>query len=190
MEWNRIAVVSGLPRSGTSLMMQMLVAGGLPALTDGIRQRDESNPRGYYELEAVKRTKRDPTWLDGAVGKCVKVVSVLLYDLPPDRRYKVVFMARPLDEVLASQAAMLKARGVRDKLDDTEMRRHFESHLAKLEKWLAGRANYEVMRCEYGAVLAEPATQAARVQTFLGADLDTTAMAAAVDLGLHRQQHS
>ena len=97
-----ITIVSGLPRSGTSLMMQMLEAGGMPVLTDGIRDADEDNPRGYYELEAVKRTKDDPAWLHGAPGKVVKMIYLLLYDLPTTYNYRIIFMRRPLSEVVAS----------------------------------------------------------------------------------------
>ena len=105
-----ITIVSGLPRCGTSLMMQMIDAGGLRALTDEARAPDEDNPRGYYELEAVKRTNQDPSWLDAAGGKVVKMAYLLLYDLPADRSYRVVFMKRDLREVVQSQAAMLARR--------------------------------------------------------------------------------
>jgi len=105
-----IYVVSGLPRSGTSLMMRMLDAGGVPAVTDRIRTADDDNPRGYFELEAVKRTKQDPSWLDDAPGKAVKVISQLLCELPPDRAYKVIVMRRKLGEVSAAQKTMLEGR--------------------------------------------------------------------------------
>ena len=105
-----VTLVSGLPRSGTSMMMQMLHAGGIPAVTDNIRLADKDNERGYYELEAVKRTKDDASWLRDAPGKAVKVIYLLLYDLPTDYTYRVIFMNRNLDEVLASQRAMLERR--------------------------------------------------------------------------------
>ena len=97
-----VTVVAGLPRSGTSMMMSMLEAGGIPLLTDGVRTADRDNPRGYYELEAVKQTDRDPSWLDDAPGKAVKVISQLLPELPPQHRYRAIFVRRNLDEVLAS----------------------------------------------------------------------------------------
>src|SRR5262249_30630691 len=102
-----IIIVSGLPRSGTSLMMQMLDGGGVPVLTDNIRAADTDNPRGYYEFEPVKATKRDATWLPAARGKAVKMVSQLLYHLPPGETYRVLFLERDLEEVLASQEKML-----------------------------------------------------------------------------------
>ena len=108
-----IVVVSGLPRSGTSMAMKMLAAGGMPILTDGIRQADESNPRGYYELETVKElhTQQDTAWLADAKGKAVKVVSFLLTWLPEGYNYRVVFMQRDLREVIASETTMLLKRG-------------------------------------------------------------------------------
>src|SRR5262245_3326165 len=102
-----ITIVSGLPRSGTSLMMQIIKAGGLPALTDEVRAEDEDNPRGYLEFERVKKLRQDQAWLNDARGKAVKMVHLLLYDLPQDRQYQVVFMRRDLREVLASQKRML-----------------------------------------------------------------------------------
>src|SRR5208282_6104712 len=101
-----VVIVTGLPRSGTSLLMQMLCAGGLPVLTDGVRKADEDNPYGFYELEAVKRTKSDASWLSGATGRVVKMVYRLLYDLPPNRHYRVVFVRRRMEEILASQRTM------------------------------------------------------------------------------------
>jgi len=202
-----IIIVSGLPRSGTSLMMQMLEAGGLAALTDGIRRSDASNPKGYYELEAVKQTRENAAWLDQAGGKCVKMISMLLYDLPPTRKYKIVFMARAMEEVLASQAAMMeklagdpfasfgrklrqqKVDGAVDKgPTDAEMRRYYEIHLQKLEKWLKEQGNIEVKYCEHKLVLERPEQQAREIQQFLGVDLDIAKMAAAVDSSLYRQR--
>ena len=106
-----VIIVSGLPRSGTSMMMQMLEAGGIEILSDGERQADDDNPKGYYELEAVKKTKDDASWVETATGKAVKMISQLMLDLPLDREYRVIFMRRDLQEILASQAKMLARRG-------------------------------------------------------------------------------
>src|SRR5437660_12828449 len=108
---SEIIIVSGLPRSGTSLMMQMLENGGVPVVTDHIRTADTDNPRGYYEFEQVKKIKQDASWLPATRGKAVKMVSQLLYDLPTSERYKIIFMERDLDEVLASQEKMLERLG-------------------------------------------------------------------------------
>ena len=105
---SEIIIVSGLPRCGTSLMMQMLVQGGFEAVTDHIRTADTDNPRGYYELEKVKKIKEDASWLPETRGKVVKMVSQLLFDLPASERYRVIFMQRDLDEMLASQEKMLE----------------------------------------------------------------------------------
>ena len=106
-----IIVVSGLPRSGTSLMMQMLAAGGVEVVTDHVRTADTDNPRGYYEFELVKKIKQDASWLPEARGKAVKMVSQLLYDLPAGEKYRIIFLERDLDEVLVSQEKMLERLG-------------------------------------------------------------------------------
>ncbi|HYH50718.1 MAG TPA: sulfotransferase family protein, partial [Acidimicrobiia bacterium] len=111
MRDDEIGIVSGLPRCGTSMMMAMLAAGGLPLLVDNVREADEDNPRGYYEFEAVKHMKEDTSWLADAGGKVVKMVSALLTDLPGGHPYRVVFMERNMAEILASQRTMLSRQG-------------------------------------------------------------------------------
>jgi hypothetical protein len=106
-----LTIVSGLPRSGTSMMMRMLDAGGIPALTDHIRAADASNPNGYYEYEPIKKTKEDPSWLPAAIGMAVKMVHVLLLDLPLTCAYRVVFMQRDIEEIIESQNRMLERLG-------------------------------------------------------------------------------
>src|SRR5829696_9769493 len=136
-----VIVVSGLPRSGTSLMMNMLQAGGLPIVTDEQRTADDDNPKGYFELERVKQlTKGDVAWVEGAHGKAVKVISALLEHLPPSSSYKILFMRRRLPEVLASQKKMLERRGEpTDKVPDEMMASLFERHLQKIEAWMASQ---------------------------------------------------
>jgi hypothetical protein len=182
-----IVIVSGLPRSGTSLMMQMLDRGGLGILTDGIRAADTDNPKGYYELEAVKRTKQDPSWLDGAAGKGVKMVSLLLYDLPATWRYRVIFMERAMEEVLASQRKMLEHLG-RDPGRDDETRRFFALHLEKLRGWLSKQSHFAVLPVSHNQLLAQPLIEAQRVSRFLGETLDAAKMASVVDLSLYRNR--
>jgi Sulfotransferase domain len=185
-----VYVVSGLPRSGTSLMMQMLKAGGLEVVSDGQRAADDDNPRGYLELEQVKRTKEDPSWLTAAEGKAVKVVSQLLQDLPADRRYKVLFMRRALDEVLISQKKMLARRGEPSGAADQEMKEIFIRHLEEIETFLARAAHIETMFVNYGRLLESPRPLIERVTKFLGLDLDIDAMAGAVDPNLFRSRPS
>ncbi len=188
MERPTITVVSGLPRSGTSLMMQMLEAGGLPALTDNLRTADPDNPKGYYELAAVKQLERDSSWIASAVGKVIKVVAPLLRHLPADHCYKIVFMQRDLEEVLASQRQMLERRGRPVPNEDEAMAAAFRRHLVELEAWLAQQPNIQVLYTVYGALLDQPAVECNRVNAFFGGVLDTVAMAQVIDQALHRQQ--
>jgi hypothetical protein len=184
---NEIIIVSGLPRSGTSLMMQMLESGGMAILTDHVRAADVDNPKGYYELEAVKRTKEDPSWLSQARGKAVKMISMLLYGLPPTERYRIIFMERDLDEVLASQRKMLARRAEAPGSDD-DMRRSFTIHLDKLRDWLCRQKHIGVLPVSYNNLLAEPMFVVQRVNRFLDDQLDTARMASVVDSSLYRNR--
>ncbi len=181
-----IVVVSGLPRSGTSMMMRMLAAGGVPLFTDGVRGADADNPLGYFEHEAVKRLREDASWAPGAAGKAVKVVSALLPALPEGFQYRVILMRRPLEEVLASQRRMLGRRGAPAADDDARMEALFGRHLAETERWLAARPGVRSLAVDYPEALAAPADTARRVAAFLGGGLDAAAMAAAVDPALRR----
>jgi hypothetical protein len=184
-----VTIVSGLPRSGTSMMLRMLIAGGLPILTDGVRGADEDNPHGYLEWEAVKSLQRDASWVTAARGKGVKVIYYFLRDLPRDCQYRVIFMRRDLGEVLASQAAMLRRRGVAENgPDDARMKRLFESELKEIDEWLASQPAFSVLNVDYAAVLADPLAQAERVASFLGGGLDCPAMATKVDPALYRSR--
>src|SRR5690348_9725375 len=121
---SEITIVSGLPRSGTSLMMQMLDKGGLEVVTDNIRIADRDNPRGYYEFEKVKTIKRDTSWLPQTRGKAFKMISQLLYDLPSSEKYRIIFMERDMDEMLVSQEKMLERLG-REAVPREEMKRAY-----------------------------------------------------------------
>jgi hypothetical protein len=105
-----LVVVTGLPRSGTSMLMQMLAAGGMRFLSDGLREADEDNPRGYLEFEPVKNLLKDSKWLFEGAGKAVKIVAPLLAALPPGLACRVILSERDLDEVLDSQERMLVRR--------------------------------------------------------------------------------
>lgn len=187
-----ITVVSGLPRSGTSMMMKMLEAGGIPPITDELREADEDNPKGYYEFERVKQMDQgDTTWVVEARGKVVKVISALLKHLPPGEQYRVVFVRRNMPEILASQRKMLVRRGEDpDKMDDTQMAMLFEKHLKQIDEWLMAQPNFRVLYVHYSDVLADPRPHIAKINEFLGGNLNPAAMAETVDPELYRNRQS
>jgi hypothetical protein len=184
-----ITIVSGLPRSGTSLMMQMLVAGGMTALSDGERQADIDNPKGYLEWERIKQLPKDPTLIAEAEGKVVKVISQLLLSLPLTYVYRIVFMQRPLAEVLKSQEQMLQRRGTADtSVEASAMTRAFQNHLYEVNTWLNGKPNFEVLRVQYHHLLNEGHETCQRISTFLNLPLNMEAMLAQVDQSLYRNR--
>ena len=184
-----ITIVSGLPRSGTSLMMQMLDAGGLPVLSDGERQADSDNPKGYLEWERIKQLPKDPSVIAEAEGKVVKVISQLILLLPSDHEYRIVFMQRPLPEVLKSQDEMLRRRGNSDSNSDTSaIEEAFQRHLIEVNRWLAGKGNVQVSRVHYHRVLREPKAVAEEIAAFLQVALDIEAMVGQVDGSLYRNR--
>jgi len=185
-----VIVVSGLPRSGTSLMMSMLQAGGVRIVTDAQRIADDDNPKGYFELERVKQLSRgDVDWVDDAHGKAVKVISALLEHLPASSSYKVLFMRRRLPEVLASQRKMLERRGEpTDAVPDAMMASLFQKHLQKIEAWLAAQPNVSVLYVPYHELAECPERQIDEIIAFLGVPLDRAEMLAAVDPSLYRNR--
>lgn len=189
---DEMVIVSGLPRSGTSMMMQMLDAAGIQVLSDGERDADESNPRGYFEHEKVKQLARDNSWLSDSDGTALKVIAQLLPSLPMSRRYRVIFMERDLREILASQRAMLErlgkqgAKSAGDKLADTYMR-HIETVRTILKRHTD---QVSVLSINYGEATGDPAAVAAKVNSFLGGALDESAMARRVSPALHNQRHA
>jgi len=188
----RIVVVSGLPRSGTSMMMKMIEAGGIPVLTDHEREADEDNPKGYFEYERVKQLKEgDDAWLPMAKGRVVKVIGALLTQLPPTYEYDVIFMHRAMPEILASQRQMLIRRGENpDKVEDEEIAALFEKHLAQVIGWAKKQKNVRMIEVDYNATLKNAAPTIKKVNNFLGGQLDTAAMSAVVDPKLYRQRKS
>jgi hypothetical protein len=184
-----ITIVSGLPRSGTSLMMQMLAAGGLPVLSDGERAADVDNPRGYLEWERIKQLPQDPGCIAEAEGKVVKVISRLLLSLPAEHEYRIVFMQRPLPEVLASQDEMLRHRGTFKPGANPEfISQAFERHLREVYAWLDRRPVASVSRISYHRVLSEPRAAAEELAEFLRTTLDVEAMVRQVDPSLYRNR--
>ena len=171
------------------MMMRMLAAGGLDLLTDGERNADDDNPRGYYEYAPVKRLAKDSSWVSQAQGKVVKIISRLLFELPPQFTYDVVFMQRDLAEVLASQEVMLERMGTAvTESEQAQLRLRFDRHLVELEEWLARQSNFRVLHTQFASVHAGAADEAGRVRDFIGADVDVEAMARAVDETLYRQR--
>jgi hypothetical protein len=182
-----IIIVSGLPRSGTSLMMQMLDSGGIPVLTDRVRSADTDNPRGYYEFERVKKTKQDPSWLPEARGQAVKMVSQLLYDLPAGERYRVIFMERDLDEVLRSQEKMLARLG-QPAAPREQMKPAYLLHLERLLAWLRQQPHFTVLQVSYRTLVEQPRAQAERVCGFLAGRPEVEGMIRSVDPLLYRNR--
>ena len=185
-----VTIVSGLPRSGTSMMMMMLEAGGIAPLTDSIRTADDDNPKGYYEFERVKKIKEDTAWLDDAKGKVVKMISQLLLDLPEGYTYKIIFMRRAIGEILASQKQMLIRRGTfkEDGVDDAQMGAMLCKHVDMVLSKIASMAKAELIEVDYNALLAGDTESVGRINALLGGDLNTDAMAAVIDKSLYRQR--
>jgi len=184
-----ITIVSGLPRSGTSLMMQMLVAGGMPALSDGERKADTDNPRGYLEWERIKQLPKEPALIAEAEGRVVKVISQLLLSLPDGHEYRIVFMQRPLPEVLKSQDEMLRRRGTYEGGgDNSPIEEAFQRHLIEVNRWMNNKPNVQVLRVHYHRALREPQPTAQAVADFLQAKLNVEAMTREVDQSLYRNR--
>lgn len=185
-----ITVVSGLPRSGTSMMMKMLEAGGIPPLTDELRTADVDNPEGYYEFERVKQLdKGDTAWLPDAQGKVVKVISALLKHLPPGYEYRVVFMRRRIEEVLASQKKMLIHRGeATDAVSDEELAQLYRKHLAHVDAWLNNQPHVKVLNINYNTMLKDPEAELPTILAFFDHKLDHDKMLEVVKPELYRNR--
>lgn len=186
-----IIVVSGLPRSGTSMMMKILAEGGLPVVTDELRTADADNPNGYFELETVKQmSSGNVTWLSNAGGKVVKVISALLEYLPPEYSYKVIFMEREIQEILASQQKMLARRNETSQIDDAEMDAKFRQHLSVVKPWLARQPNMDLLYVNYNALMSDPEPQCKRVVEFIHAPLNLSRMLEVPNAALYRNRAS
>jgi len=184
-----IIVVSGLPRSGTSMMMKMLAEGGLSTVTDSIRIADEDNPNGYFEFEPVKKlVEGQDKWLEGAGGKTVKVISALLEHLPSRHQYKVLFMEREIKEILASQQKMLHRRGESPASTDDEMEAQFRQHLAATKYWLARQPNMDVLYVDYNRLMGQPDAYGQAIADFIGLPVDVSRMLGVPNEGLYRNR--
>jgi hypothetical protein len=185
-----IVVVSGLPRSGTSLAMQMLQAGGIGLCTDSVRSADEDNPRGYFESETIKRLREGEVDLACAAGQAVKVVSPLLCALPAKFEYRVVFMVRNLWEVLQSQRRMLINRNAtqRQDADDTRMGELYADHLRHTLRWIKLQSNMRILVLSHRRTIQAPLSTASRLAIFLNTPMEISQMIAVVDQNLYRQR--
>lgn len=185
-----IVVVSGLPRSGTSMAMKMLEAGGVHPVQDGIRTADEDNPKGYYEHERVKdlHKETDRSWLVASRGKAIKIISFLLSHMPESNNYKIIFMRRDLNEVLASQSKMLERRGESNDTGDDQMTQVYKDHLWKVNRLLKRRKDFDTLDLEYRGVLQDPQSAAEAISQFLGRDMDVEKMVSVVDKNLYRNR--
>ena len=185
-----VTVVSGLPRSGTSMMMKMLEAGGIAPLTDKIRTADDDNPKGYFEFERVKKMPDgDTAWVGDAQGKAVKVIAALLEYLPQEYTYKVLFMRRSMDEILASQKQMLiRSEKPTDEISDEKLAKLYSKHLVKVESWVSQQPNILVFDVDYNDLMQNPEPYPTKIRRFLGVEMDTDEMSGVVDPALYRQR--
>jgi hypothetical protein len=185
-----IVVVSGLPRSGTSMVMGMLEGGGLSLLKDGIRKADDDNPKGYYEFERVKKLREgDFDWLPEARGKAVKIISYLLFCLPETYAYRVIFVRRKLPEIIASQRKMLIRRGEDpDKVSEGELTTVLGKHLSQVDAWIEDRAHMVRIDIDYNQMIQDPHEGIERLNAFLGGSLELGKMAQVIDTDLYRQR--
>ena len=184
-----IVVVSGLPRSGTSMAMKMLEAGGLSVVTDGLRAADEDNPKGYYEDERVKDLYRegDKAWLRESRGKVIKIISFLLKSLPSDNNYKVLFMHRNLKEIVASQNKMLARRGEKNDTPDERAVALLDEQVRDARFFLR-RPQFDVLELNYREILDAPGPVAVKMAAFVGGPLDVEKMKQVVDVQLYRNR--
>jgi hypothetical protein len=185
-----IVIVSGLPRSGTSMVMKMLEAGGVTVLTDHERRADEDNPEGYFEHERVKELDKtaDKSWVREARGKALKVISHLIKELPPDNYYRIILARRDLKEVVASQNIMLARRGQPNPVADGEAEELYRKHLLHVTMHIDGQQNMELLTVHYREIVRDPVKCAGEINRFLGGGLDAVAMARAVDPRLYRNR--
>jgi hypothetical protein len=171
------------------MMMAMLQAGGLPLLTDGIRTANIDNPNGYFEYEPVKRVGTESSWLTEARGKAVKMVYKLLYDLPRGHDYRVILMNRDLEEVVASQNAMLAHHGqATGAINERDLVHVFHKHLESLRSWLTAREEFSLLELSYNDIICDPQRAAEDISRFLGHDLNIQAMVGVLDPALYRQR--
>ena len=182
---NTIIVVSGLPRSGTSLMMQILQKAGIPLLTDEKRRADVNNPRGYFEYQPVKKLKEDNSWLHRARGKALKIVSPLLVYLPDAFHYQIIFMQRSLDEIIASQNKMLNSRAI-PPTPSQRLRNYLANHLLQINTYLSNKKNISVLKIDFKTLIDQPETELAKLSEFLGHPFNHETIKSVIQRDLYR----
>lgn len=184
-----IVVVSGIPRSGTSLMMNMLGRAGLPLLTDETRGADESNPEGYFELAAVRKTQEDNAWVSRAQGHAVKVIHRILPALPEVYRYRVILMHRPVAEVVQSQDRMLARLGADpSQLPEGRIEAIFKEQHEQTRALLEQEAHFDWIEVEYPELVEAPVRGAEQVIRFLELSAEPADVATAIDARLYRER--
>jgi len=189
MDHDKIIIVSGLPRSGTSMMMEMLEKGGLEVLTDEVRKPDEDNPKGYYEYERVKQLPEDTDWLNKAKGKAVKVLGELIKHLPDNYEYNIVFMERNLEEIIESQTKMLKRKGKDpEDISKEELRETFKNYRKILKKQISSNPGMEVIYVDYNDIMSHPEPVIESISAFFDGELDTDEMLSVIDEELYRNR--
>jgi hypothetical protein len=170
-------------------MMQMLASGGLVPLTDEIRHPDADNPRGYFEWERTKQLAANPGAIAEAEGKVVKVISSLLMHLPQNHEYRIVFLRRPLAQVVASQAKMIHRLGNGGpRASAGAMQGALETHLRAVTVWLGERSSMAIHWVDYPSLISNPLKHAGEVAAFLGGTLCVERMIAQVDPLLFRNR--
>jgi predicted AlkP superfamily phosphohydrolase/phosphomutase/tetratricopeptide (TPR) repeat protein len=180
-----VIIVSGLPRSGTSMMMQILEAGGIEVFTDEIRQPDQNNPKGYFEYEKTKSLAKDNTWVQEAEGQALKVIAHLLPYLPNNLKYKVIFMQRDMKEVIRSQQKMI------NKNIDTfpvAIAQAFEKEVEKVMAWARKEPDVDLLVLNYSEIIANPETEVKKISSFLNVYLDENEMISVIDPTLYRNK--
>ena len=188
LQQSKIFIVSGLPRSGTSLMMKILEVGGIPVVMDNVRKPDPDNPKGYYEYESVKKIKEDASWLRNTRGKAIKIISMLLPELPACEFYKIIFMERNIDEILRSQQKMLKRKNIELDTDNSKMAELFNRHLQIIHRWLKKQTNIDVLIVNYNRLISLPDIEIDRIIDFLSIPLDKAKMQTVIDPELYRNR--
>ncbi len=184
-----IIIVSGLPRSGTSMLMRMLDRAGIEIMTDSERVADIDNPNGYFEYERVKDLEKetDKSYVAEGRGKVLKVISFLIKDLPDDNDYRVIFMRRDLDEVITSQNKMIDRLGTEDTSADREaMKEAYRNDIVRTRLLCKNRDNFELIEVHYKQTIEDPEATARELNAFLGGKLDEAAMRGGVDASLYR----